>query len=91
MSEEPASTPNDSAVPAVPAEPGTTPARTEESMQSTIEADMAALKIAMQNAVAGGAPAGTAEEQLRALEDMHNRLQKLTEALRDYARGVQNS
>jgi hypothetical protein len=59
-------------------------------IEDGIEADMAALKQAMQNAVVGGQPAGTAEEQLRALEEMHLRLQKLTEALRDYAKGVQN-
>jgi C4-dicarboxylate-specific signal transduction histidine kinase len=87
MADEPSRAENQSARDAdisIPAVLETDRVRIERS----IEEDMAALKQAMQSAVVGGQRTGSAEEQLRALEEMHERLQKLTDALRDYAKGV---
>ena len=55
-------------------------------VEARIQADLAALKDVMDVAVGGGQSGGTVDDQLRALEEMHRRLQDLTAALQKYAR-----
>ena len=71
------------------ANPNSAPESARGEVEAQIEADLAALKSVMDKAVGGGQPGGYIDEQLRALEEMHQKLQDLTSALQRYARDME--